>query len=322
MKKKNKKYLITFFVVLGLICSYTICQTLLINSRKEQSVVEKEKRYIKNQAKERVMDTINLTLSYFTEVDTTSYQEYAYEEDLEYDKLTRNQKVIYDSMLMNVLDFKYFKYEASKVGYDTLDDVLVSFGALKTDHPELEIYFTIKEIIKDDKTLGLESVYFMPFDKENLKADDIVKLKEEVKIFEEEVNLIISNMPSNLSVYDKYRYLATYISLRTTYDYDLENGNQISNIYGAIDSKNSICEGYAKAFKYLCKRANLWCKLVSGKVGDTSHMWNLVKVNDKYYHVDITFADSNDQAPNTDNWYKYFMVEEEKILETHVKSVN
>lgn len=318
MKKKNKKYLIIFLVVLGLICSYTICQTLLINSRKEQSVTEKEKRYIKNQAKERVMDTINLTLSYFTEVDTTSYQEYAYEEDLEYDKLTRNQKVIYDSMLMNVLDFKYFKYEASKVGYDTLDDVLVSFGALKTDHPELEIYFTIKEIIEDDKTLGLESVYFMPFDKENLKTDDIVKLKEEVKIFEEEVNLIISNMPSNLSVYDKYRYLATYISLRTTYDYDLENGNQISNIYGAIDSKTSICEGYAKAFKYLCKRANLWCKLVSGSVGDTSHMWNLVKVNDKYYHVDITFADSSDQAPNTDNWYKYFMIEEEKILETHV----
>ena len=293
-----------------------MCQTLLINSRKEQDVVEKEKRYIENQAKERVMDTINSTLEYFKEIDTTDYQEYAYEEELEYTKLTKDQKVIYDSILMNVLDFKYFKYEASKVGYDTLDDVLISYGALKLDYPEVEIYFYLNEVVDEDTTTALEAVYYMPGDI-SLEKADIVKLKEEIKIFNEEINLIISSMPSNLNAYDKYRYLATYISLRTTYDNDFKNGNQTINIYGAIDSKTSICEGYAKAFKYLCKKANLWCNLVDGTINGTSHMWNLVKLNDEYYHVDITWSDYNDALPNSLEWFNYFIVNEDKILLDH-----
>ncbi len=316
MNKKTKKYLIIVLVVLSLLGTYLLCQTLLINSRKEQDVVEKEKRYIENQAKERVMKTINLTLEYFKEVDTTDYQEYVYEENLEYDKLTKNQKVIYDSMLMNVLDFKDFKYEASKVGYDTLDDVLISYGALKLDHPEVEIYFYLKEVVDGDTTTALEAVYYMPGDT-SLEKADIVKLKDEIKIFNEEVNLIISSMPSNLNAYDKYRYLATYISLRTTYDNDFKNGNQTINIYGAIASGTSICEGYAKAFKYLCKKANLWCNLVEGTSNGTGHMWNLVKLNDEYYHVDITWSDNQDVAPNSLEWFKYFIVSEDKILLDH-----
>lgn len=316
MNKKTKKYLIIILAFLSLLSIYFLCQTLIINSRKEQDVVEKEKRYIKNQAKERIMDTINLTLEYFKEVDTTSYQGYAYEENLEYDKLTKNQKVLYDSMLMNVLDFKYFKYEANKVGYDTLDDVLISYGALKLDYPEVEIYFYLNEVLDGDITMALESIYHMPGDT-SLKNVDILKLKDEIKIFNEEVNLIISSMPSNLNVYDKYRYLATYISLRTTYDNDFKNGNQTINIYGAIDGKTSICEGYAKAFKYLCKKANLWCKLVDGTCDGIGHMWNLVKLNNEYYHVDITWSDYKDALPNSLEWFNYFIVSEDKILLDH-----
>lgn len=316
--KNRKKYLIILIVVLSLFGMYFLSQGLLLNSIKHQDARLKEEKYLKSVAKERVMDTINLTLSYMDDTTSLNYLKSSYQDDLEYDKLNKEQRVLYDSMLENVLEFKKIKYLKSEVGPDTLDNVLISFGALKRDYPELEIYFTIKEIFEGDETLGLESIYFMPYDSYSKETLDIVKLKEELEIFKEETNLIISNMPSNLSVYDKYRYLATYISLRTTYDYDLENGNQVSNIYGAINTGASICEGYAKAFKYLCKKANLWCSLVEGITNEEAHMWNLVKLDNEYYHIDITWADSSNQEPNSSLWLKYFMVDENTILKDHV----
>ena len=46
-------------------------------------------------------------------------------------------------------------------------------------------------------------------------------------------------------------------------------------------------------------------------------MWNLVKLNNEYYHVDITWSDYNDVAPNSLEWFNYFMVNEDKILLDH-----
>ena len=61
-----------------------------------------------------------------------------------------------------------------------------------------------------------------------------------------------------------------------------------------------VCEGYAKAFQYLCDLSNLpgaTCYTVSGQMGAGTgagnHMWNIVSMPDgKNYLVDITNCDS------------------------------
>jgi hypothetical protein len=64
---------------------------------------------------------------------------------------------------------------------------------------------------------------------------------------------------------------------------------------------NIICEGYAKAFQYLCDlsdfKSGIQCHIVTGKVeqeyGSGLHMWNAITMGDgKNYHVDITFVDT------------------------------
>lgn len=57
---------------------------------------------------------------------------------------------------------------------------------------------------------------------------------------------------------------------------------------------NVVCEGYAKAFQYLCDMsdfANATCYTVTG---DTSgpHMWNIVTLGGKNYLVDVTNCDT------------------------------
>ena len=67
------------------------------------------------------------------------------------------------------------------------------------------------------------------------------------------------------------------------------------------NSTNIVCEGYSKAFQYLCDLSTfttgVQSHIASGYAYDSSgsgpHMWNIVTMGDgKNYHVDVTFVDS------------------------------
>ena len=89
-------------------------------------------------------------------------------------------------------------------------------------------------------------------------------------------------------------------------------GNPWQPIY-AFDSDpatNVVCEGYAKAFKYLCDLSDfagdVRCYLVDGwidsGVGQGGHMWNIVAMpNGKTYLVDLTNCDEHTM------WYPGWM---------------
>ena len=66
-------------------------------------------------------------------------------------------------------------------------------------------------------------------------------------------------------------------------------------------STNIVCEGYSKAFQYLCDLSDfagdIHCHIAEGYAHDFSgsgpHMWNIVTMEDgRNYHTDITFVDS------------------------------
>ncbi len=58
-----------------------------------------------------------------------------------------------------------------------------------------------------------------------------------------------------------------------------------------------VCEGYSKAFQYLCDESNIKCYTVSGKMaggtGEGDHMWNIVVIDGKSYLVDVTNSDAS-----------------------------
>ena len=81
---------------------------------------------------------------------------------------------------------------------------------------------------------------------------------------------------------------------------------QLIYVFDGIDTTNVVCEGYAKAFKYLCDLT--WttspaveCYLVTGTMsggtgaggtGAGNHMWNVVHIGGKNYLVDVTNCDT------------------------------
>lgn len=70
------------------------------------------------------------------------------------------------------------------------------------------------------------------------------------------------------------------------------------NPYGPIMKGQAICSGYAYAFKYIADLAGLDAIYVVGKAynSDTElflpHAWNLVKIDEKWSLVDVTFDES------------------------------
>ena len=70
---------------------------------------------------------------------------------------------------------------------------------------------------------------------------------------------------------------------------------------GTPNHKQVVCEGYAKAFQYLCdltgsfKTNKIECALVTGKMdggtGAGDHMWNVVSIGSANYLVDVTNCD-------------------------------
>ena len=75
--------------------------------------------------------------------------------------------------------------------------------------------------------------------------------------------------------------------------------------YGAVVAGQTVCGGYARAYKALCDRLGLDCWVVAGEQRTGSHAWNAVLLDGETLYMDCTYADSDG-----DESY-YFMREEQ-----------
>ena len=76
---------------------------------------------------------------------------------------------------------------------------------------------------------------------------------------------------------------------------DHDSRECMSALDGRTGTVGPVCEAYARALKVLCDRSNIDCVLVDGTAisnsGSGPHMWNYVKLNEKWYGVDVTWND-------------------------------
>lgn len=69
---------------------------------------------------------------------------------------------------------------------------------------------------------------------------------------------------------------------------------QLIYVFDGDKGTNVVCEGYAKAFQYLCDLStfnNTICYTVTGYMNGGGHMWNIVALEGNNYLVDVTNCD-------------------------------
>lgn len=116
----------------------------------------------------------------------------------------------------------------------------------------------------------------------------------------------IVNANASKSDYEKLLAYKNEICALTSYDHEAAKPNysgskapwtMVSVFDGNPDTK-VVCEGYAKAFQYLCDLSTFKsakCYTVSGTMaggtGAGGHMWNIVSIGSSNYLVDVTNCD-------------------------------
>ncbi len=118
------------------------------------------------------------------------------------------------------------------------------------------------------------------------------------------------------SDWDKLNAYKNYICAANSYNHEAADNEdtpygdpwQMIYVFDGDSSTNVVCEGYSKAFSYLCELSafsddDFACYLMTGDLGQNGtnlggHMWNVVSLNNCNYLVDVTNVDSGDGTPN------------------------
>ena len=172
-----------------------------------------------------------------------------------------------------------------------------------------------------DSTGDSDVVGEKDYDKITYDSGSISYATEVTKLAQAVVDKIIKK---GMSDFEKAKAIHDYMVMNIDYDYDDYLAGTIPyesyEVIGALKNKYAVCAGYAKTFKLLCNLSGLECTYVTGKARGY-HAWNQVKIDGKWYNVDVTWDDpvSTDKAFDNHrfNRYSYFLISDELMYKDH-----
>lgn len=161
----------------------------------------------------------------------------------------------------------------------------------KADNPQifwLKNDFSLEQQIFTNDITGanLEYYYIDLQEKEQVMFTPslVNKMNRELEL---ESKKIIDSIPKEYTNYQKAKYVHDYLVSTIKYD---KSGNFSHNVYGALVDKKAVCDGLSKAYMYLLSQLGIESRIVYGKSEEgIAHSWNIIKLDDEYYHVDLTW---------------------------------
>ena len=254
------------------------------------------------------------------------YRQLSEEAKLIYNKIDENKEKFIKCENMHLFT-KVFNYNFGS------EDIINAFSAYNLDNPFSSLWL----IDADCKVLSI-SLYGI-FDLSVLPA----KGKNSYSYFKDAKEIIDAMAETETAVMEFIETLSgtEEEKLRRIHDWLLEDshyfqkGEHSHDIYGTIIQKESVCDGYAKAFSYISNKIGIPCIVVIGYATrddvteGENHAWNYVFINGEWRLVDVTwdmkttiYLDQTYKEVNrkSEIYYKYFLVPIEKSDKSHIPS--
>ena len=230
-----------------------------------------------------------------------------------YNQLNDTGKGIYNVLESNIENLKTGTYEitlpdsVTNILYQSGGEQILSssfqeaFDAYIYDHTDIFYIDTSKiSLLTTTTTFGTKKSFKVTIGKgDNANYYETgftskAQIQNSLNTLENIRREIINNV-QGLSDYEKIKYVHDWLVDNIEYDVNFENQNS-HNIYGTFIDKQVVCEGYAKAFKYIIDELDIPCILVKGvgknSVGESEkHIWNYVYLEENWYAVDVTWDD-------------------------------
>lgn len=206
-----------------------------------------------------------------------------------YNKLNDGQKKIYESIANAVKNFEsefpIRDYVAdSKENF--AQEVSVSIAAFINDHPEvfyIESQYSTYTLSGFDGDIGyIKLNYTEPtLEDVNLKIEAI---KQKIQEYTEGIQ--------NLSDYEKELYIHDKLAQNVTYSNLEDLPRAYHTAEGPFLENIGVCDGFTKTLQILYDQVGIDSIIVLGVLDDNPHAWNLVNIEDNWYHVDLTSSRS------------------------------
>lgn len=108
-----------------------------------------------------------------------------------------------------------------------------------------------------------------------------------------------------------HEYLTNTVAYNTEgYLNDTLGPNDFS-AYGAFVDGEAVCQSYALAYMYLLTKKGITCGMATSD--NANHAWNVVKLNGKWYHIDVTWDDPAWDTLGT-SYHNFFLISEASLL--------
>ena len=213
-------------------------------------------------------------------------------------------------------------FEKALAGYYEFGILVEDLSMLYSAEEYMEMFPAVLSLKLDGLTkyhngyyLRFKDLMIYPIDAEHVYAiqtGDTSYLNDtELSAHKKLVEIYESLQLDAFSDIDKIVAIHDYLVLNTAYDEASANApdsGAAHYVEGTLLNGMAVCSGYASTFHLFMMLSGIPCEYVTSE----THAWNLVQLENEWYHIDITW---DDPVPDTPGkvLYTYFMMTDEEV---------
>ena len=175
--------------------------------------------------------------------------------------------------------------------------IMMAGRAMLIDHPEM-LQFSSYGYSYDATSINAEVE--LAINNPVMEALNTLKIRRIIDDIKKET--------ADMSDREKIKYVYEWIGDNNTYDDLFTYTSKNQSIYNVFIKGNAVCAGFAKASQVIFQNIGIESMTITGE-STGPHMWNIIKLDEKYYYYDSTYAASI-KDKNSKHYYGGLMQEE------------
>ena len=239
-----------------------------------------------------------------------------------YDHISADEQKIYHKIKQGLDKYESVIHFGSMTG--SIDPGRIMYTIL-SDYPEYIYFDKTKFYIGSDHSGGNYIKLYNPLPP--------LQAKRKMEQLKNRINEINSEIDSMFPDSDYERLLFIYQYFQSHYQYDRQELKYLSergdvlhpdshNAYGVLIGGEGVCDGLASALAAVLKSNGYICTTVMGKAKlftdiPAEHSWVMVKINNSYCHIDLTWDMSDSVTYAGEYSYQYFCTDDKFMESDH-----
>lgn len=260
---------------------------------------------------------VNIAKKFFNntpKVSVIKKNQYSKSKDYDYVQISKDFKPYNYQELLNVfytvLDYGYenFTFYCPSEYLDCLDDVK------KISNPDnVDILTTIGNFVSPYNNFTSLKVQFdtsgeVTLDIKRLySAEDIINISNKIDAIWKDI--VTQDMSTEDIIYEFHDYIINHTKYDEAYESEIRNGettHSSARANGPLFEGYGICSGYTDVLSIVLDKLGL----DNYKVASRTHVWNAVKINDEWKHIDLTWDDPVSEDHSINNLlHKFYLID-------------